>query len=172
MATYLYRKMVLDYTEEEVNFKDHLYVPEKDLRTNEYFHEREDHNHVLKRITNCTRSGYVPDVDVKAFVEGMHDPSTGLTNTALSGQRKQSVPDCERLFSRGVLDFLERNGKTSTARFVRLVYNWHKASDGRGLSEDTRKQYNLDMLDFLLEDWMPWYTWNRDYSTMDVNRYD
>jgi len=171
MATYLYRQMVDNYTKEGVNFKDHLYIPEIDPRTNEYFHEREDHNHVLKRITNCTRNGDVPDVDVRAFVEALHDPNTGLTYTALTGQHKQSVPDCERVFSRGVIEFMERNGHTSTARFVRVVHNWHKASDGRGLTEETRKQYNLEMLDYLLEDWMPWYESNRDYSTMDVNRY-
>jgi len=171
MATYLYRKMVDDYAKEGVNFRDHLYIPETDPRTNEYFHEREDHNHVLKRITNCMRNGDVPDVDVRAFVEALHDPNTGLTYTALTGQHKQSVPDCERVFSRGLVEFMERNGHTSTARFVHLVHNWHKASDGRGLTEETRKQYNLEMLDYLLEDWMPWYESNRDYSTMDVNRY-
>ena len=81
MATYLYRKLVADFTKDGVNFRDHLYVPERDPLTNEFFHEREDHNHVLKRITNCTRSGDVPGVDVRAFVEALHDPSTGLTYT-------------------------------------------------------------------------------------------
>ena len=144
--------MVADFTKDGVNFRDHPYVPERDPRTNEFFHEREGHNHVVKRITNCTRSGDVPDVDVRSFVEALHDPSTGLTYTALTGQQKQSVPDCERMFSRGVLEFMERNGKTSTGCFVRLVHNWHKASDGRGLSEEMRHLYNMEMLDFLLED--------------------
>ncbi|XP_070533891.1 uncharacterized protein [Ptychodera flava] len=48
--------------------------------------------------------------------------------------------------------------------------NWHKAIDGRGLTEATRSQYNIDMLDFLLEDWMPWYWYDRDYSTIDPLR--
>ena len=74
-ATYLYPKMVLDYTNDGVNFKEHLYVLEFDPRTGEYFHEREDHIHVLKRIANCARAGDVPDVDA------LHDPSTGLTYT-------------------------------------------------------------------------------------------
>jgi hypothetical protein len=46
----------------------------------------------------------------------------------------------------------------------------HKSSDGRGLTEGTRREYNLAMLDFILEDWMPWYWFLRDYSVMDVNR--
>lgn len=33
MATYLYPKMVLDYTNDGVNFKEHLYVLEFDPRT-------------------------------------------------------------------------------------------------------------------------------------------
>jgi hypothetical protein len=31
--------------------------------------------------------------------------------------------------------------------------------------------YNKAMLDWLLEDWMPWFNYDRNYSTMDVNRY-
>lgn len=49
MATYLYRKMVADFMKDGVNFRDHLYVPERDPRTNEFFHEHEDHNHAQKR---------------------------------------------------------------------------------------------------------------------------
>ena len=81
MATYLYPKMILDYTNDGVNFKEHLYVLEFDPRTGEYFHEREDHIHVLKRIANCARAGDVPDVDAKTFVDALHDPSSGLTYT-------------------------------------------------------------------------------------------
>ena len=40
--------MVDDFSKDGVNFRDHLYVPERDPRTNEFFHEREDHSHVLK----------------------------------------------------------------------------------------------------------------------------
>jgi hypothetical protein len=55
-------------------------------------------------------------------------------------------------------------------RFVHTVANWHKASDGRGLSEDVRSTYNHEMLHFLLEDWMPWFRNNYDFSTIDINR--
>ena len=27
------------------------------------------------------------------------------------------------------------------------------------------------MLDYLLEDWMPWYPKNKDFSLVDINRY-
>ena len=172
MAFYFYRHKVLEYTKVGVNFKEHLYVPEVDQTTGEEFHEREDHNHVLKRITACTRAGSIPDVDLRAFVACLNAPNTGLTYSALSGQHKQSVPDCERMFSRGVLAFMQKNGYKNEARFVGLVRNWHKASDGRGLSDEKRCQYNKDMLNYILEDWMPWHKEDKGYSVMDVNRYD
>ena len=34
---------------------------------------------------------------------------------------------------------------------VEIIANWHKASDGRGLTEEARKKYILAMLDFLLD---------------------
>ena len=37
--------------------------------------------------------------------------------------------------------------------------------------EETRRKYNLTMLDFILENWMPWYKENKDYSTLDPNRF-
>ena len=101
----------------------------------------------------------MPDVDVRTFVEAFHDP---LSRQCMLAQckLKQSVSDCERMFSSGLLGFMEGNGKTSTGCFAHLVNNWHKASDGRCLIS----------FDFMPEDWMPWYHYNRDYSTMDVNR--
>ena len=107
----------------------------------------------------------------RAFVGAMNDQYTGLTYPALTGKRKQSVPDAENLLSAAVADWCKSNNYPEEGRVIEVITNWHKASDGRGLSEDTRKKYNLAMLDFLLEDWMPWYKDNRDYSTLDPNRF-
>lgn len=40
------------------------------------------------------------------------------------------------------------------------------------MTEQQRQQYNQDMLDYILEDWIPWcaHQEQRDYSTLDVNR--
>jgi hypothetical protein len=81
------------------------------------------------------------------------------------------VGDAEKLLSPTVAKWLKANGFLNEGRFVEIVSNWHKASDGRGLTEADRKKYNLEMLDYILEDWMPWYKEERDYSTLDVNRY-
>ena len=40
---------------------------------------------------------------LQRFEEALHDPSSGLTYTALCGIRKQSVEDVERLFSEDLI---------------------------------------------------------------------
>ena len=164
------KKKVADYTAQGVNFKEHLYVPEVD-ETGEPQHEREVYNHVVKRIAGCCRMGQFPKVDLSIVVQTMHACHTGLIYTALPGNRKQSISDVETLYSRAVANWCKDNGFPEEVRVAEIIANWHKASDGRGLDEETRKKYNLAMLDFLLEDWMPWYQENKDYSTLDPNRF-
>lgn len=172
MAIYLYRKKIEDlkhHASDPANFYDNLYQPEKD-GNGEMIHHREDHNHLLKRIVSCLRAGEIPGIDLRYLRDALHDPSTGLTYEALTGKNKQSVPDCERLINPGVISFLERKGHASGARVIRLIHNWHKAVDGRGLSETLRSSYCNDMKNWLLENWMPWFDTQPDYSTIDVNR--
>ena len=88
-------------------------------------HEREDHNHVLKRIAGCLRMGQFPNVDLTAFVEAMHSPDTGLTYTALTGKRKQSVPDAEKLLSSAVAKWCKENGFPEEGRVAEVIANWH-----------------------------------------------
>jgi hypothetical protein len=107
---------------------------------------------------------------LERFTLALNDPSSGLTYPALTGQRKQSVQDAERLFSDGVARFMERNNFDYEAKFVRTVLNWRRACDERGLTELQRCRYNYNRLNFLLDDLMPWYTENYDFSTLEVNR--
>ncbi|XP_077995175.1 uncharacterized protein LOC144448771 [Glandiceps talaboti] len=100
----------------------------------------------------------------------MKDPNTGLTFTAVTGKRKQSVGDCESMFSVGVIHFFERMGYTNEKRFAEIVLNWHKATDGRGINEQTRNDYNERMLNYILEDWMPYRNEVPGFSYLDVNR--
>ena len=171
MATYLFREKIKRLNHEyQVDFNNHLYQPETCDTSNEFMHEREDHCHVLKRITERLRSGTIPNVDLCCFRDALSDQSTGLTYEALTGKQKQSVPHCEQIFSKGVLDFLERKGHTSEAHFVEVVRNWHKAADGRGISEELRSKYNTEMVNFILDDWMPWWKEDRNFATLDVLR--
>ena len=159
----------MEYCDQGVNFRKHLFVPEVSEKTGEPQHHQEDHNHMSKRIAGSLQKGHVPNLNLQAFIKAMHDPDTGLTYTALSGKRKQSVGDAEKLLSAAVAKWLTANGYEKEGRFVEVISNWHKASDGHGLSEETRSHYNIAMLDYLLEDWMPWFRNNRDFSTLDPN---
>ena len=89
MATYLYHKKVNDYCALGVNFKE----PEVNEVNGETFHEREDHNHVLKRITSGARAGTIPSIGLQYFRDALHDENSDMTYEALTGKRKQFIPD-------------------------------------------------------------------------------
>ena len=55
-----------------------MYQPEKDAQTGESIHQREDHNHLLKRIIASLREGNIPGIDLRFMRDALHDPSTGL----------------------------------------------------------------------------------------------
>ena len=96
---------------------------------------------------------------------------TGLTYEALTGKNKQSIPDCERVISPGVISFMERNNHPEEVTVLKTIHNWHKAVDGRGLNEATRSDYCKAMLNWILEAWIPYLkTEQPDYSFIDVNR--
>lgn len=133
---------------------------------------REDHNHLLKRITTCLREGLIPGINQQYLRDALHDPQTGLTYEALTGKNKQFVPDCERIFSPGVINFLELLGYATDAAVLRSIHSRNKAVDGRGLSEAQRSIYLQDMKKWLLDDWVPWHRWNSNHSPIDVNRYE
>ena len=77
--------------------------------------------------------------------------------------------DAERLFGKGAMEFMNKNYEFEE-KFVRVVLNWRRASDERGLSELQRSHYNYDMLNFLLDELIPWHQDNYDLSTLEVNR--
>lgn len=172
MAIYFYHKKVEDlkcHDTDPANFSEYLYQPEKDAN-GEKIHHREDHNHLLKRIICHLQEGLIPGLDLRFLRDALHDPSTGLTYEALTGKNKQSVPDCERLINPGVISLLEQKGHKSGARVIKRIYNWHKAVDGRGLPENQRSLYCREMKEWLLIDWMPWFKFQPDYISIDVNR--
>ena len=104
------------------------------------------------------------------FSNALEDPSSGLTYAALTGQRKQSVRDAERLFSSSMKEYMRKNKFTFEEKYVEAVLNWRRASDERGLSESERNKYNLEMLQFIKDDLIPWHK-AYDLSTLEVNRY-
>ena len=61
------------------------------METGDYLHEREDHCHILKRIWKHTRETGPPGANLGGFNEAMRDPTTGLIQAALTGERNKSV---------------------------------------------------------------------------------
>ena len=57
----------------------------------------------LQRIGQSLRQGVPFDLQLERFKEALHDTSSGLTYSALSGVRKQSVQDVERLLSESLI---------------------------------------------------------------------
>jgi len=79
--------------------------------------------------------------------------------------------DAERLMSTLVAKSLLDHGFPREAEFVQILADWHEALDGRGLGQLARCHKNYRMLNYILDEWMPWHTNNYDFSTIDVNRY-
>ena len=102
-------------------------------------------------------------------MEALQDPEAQLTYTALTGERKQSVKDAERLFSPSLLAFMEKKGYSAEAKYIRVVLNCRRACDERGLSELQRCRFNYHMLNYILDELMPWHD-NYDFSYLEVNR--
>ena len=103
-------------------------------------------------------------------MEALSDPSSGLTYPALTGARKQSVVDAERLFNHDLQAFMLKKGYLCEANYIERVWNWRRACDERGLSELQRCRFNYQFLNLILDELMPWHSYMYDFSTMEVNR--
>ena len=103
-------------------------------------------------------------------MEALYDSSTNLTYQALTGARKQSIQDVERLFSKQMEDFMTRKGYAPEAEYIRVIRNWRRACDERGISSQERMNFLKAFMEYILDDLMPWHT-ERDLSYLEVNRY-
>ena len=54
----------------------------------------------------------------------------------------------------------------SGADILTIIRNWHRAVDGRGLSESEQSQFCQDMKCWLLDDWVPWHRDTIQYNTI------
>lgn len=105
-------------------------------------------------------------------MEAVYDDEAKLSYHALIGTRKQSVSDVEQIFSFRVLEFFERKGYTIEAEYVRMIRDWCRACDERGLTNAQRAQYNHNLLNNVLDELMPWHgkPGLRDFSLLEVNQ--
>ena len=106
---------------------------------------------------------------LERFMEAVSDSEVQLSYHALIGTRKQSVSDAEQLFGLRVLNFFEKKQYLTEARHVRVVRNWRRACDERGLTVSQRIQYHNEFLSYILEEMMPWHGM-RDFGLLEVNQ--
>lgn len=57
------------------------------------------------------------------------------------------MEDVERLFSPGVISFMDRKEYEFEAQCLRVVQNWRHLIDERGLSDEERHKYSMEFLD-------------------------
>ena len=57
------------------------------------------------------------------------------------------------------------------AKYIETVWNWRRACDERGLTELQRCRFNMQFLNLILEELMPWHKTLYDFSTIEVNRF-
>ena len=74
MAIYLFGHEIKFQAEKGIDFRNRPVVPEVDADTQEKLHQREDRNHVLKRIVGCLREGLIPGFQVKFLRDALLDP--------------------------------------------------------------------------------------------------
>ena len=64
----------------------------------------------------------------------------------------------------------KKKGYEYEARYIKVIKNWRCTSDERGLSQLTRCRFNYELLNFILDELMPWHKDMYDFSLMEVNR--
>ena len=53
---------------------------------------------------------------------------------------------------------------------MRVIINWQRACDERGLTDDQRSIFNQGIISYILDELMPWHCQSRDFSLLEVNR--
>ena len=66
---------------------------------------------------------------------------------------------------------MEKKDYEYEARYIHAIRGWRQACDQRGLPELERCRHNYNLLNFILEELMPWYTQSYNFSLLEVNRF-
>lgn len=54
--------------------------------------------------------------------------------------------------------FMQKKGYTFEEEYIRAICDWRCAHDERGLTELERCRFNYKLLNFILDDLMPWHS--------------
>ena len=65
---------------------------------------------------------------------------------------------------------MRKKGYCFEEKYVSVILNWRRASDERGLAEAERSRYNLEMLNYIKDELIPWHNGPYDLSSLEVNR--
>ena len=68
--------------------------------------------------------------------------------------------------------FMDDRGYQFEGHYIRTICNWRRATDERGLIEIEWSKYNYQLLNMILDELMPWYKQNYDFSLLEVTRYN
>ena len=71
--------------------------------------------------------------------------------------------DAEHLFCPELSNFMEKKGYHFEAQYIRVIWNWRRAGDERGLRELQHSKFNYQLLNMILEELMPWYKETYDF---------
>ena len=107
---------------------------------------------------------------LERYVEALQDPASNLTYPALTGSRKQSVVDAERLFNPDLERFMVGKGYQFEVNYIKTLRNWRRANDECGLKERERSKYNYQLYNMILNELMLWHQEEYDFSLLEVNR--
>ncbi|XP_072042171.1 uncharacterized protein [Amphiura filiformis] len=174
---FMYISLINDSTKTGRDHTVYAYIPECIAGSD--FMDRGDHHHIHKRIATSTRMGGPEELEMSSLSEVLQDPHSGLTHSALRGDNKQSVPDAESLLSHNVANSLHKLGYQKEAKYIKTLANWHEAHDGRAIKskhqsqaskQRKRSQYNYEMLNMILDEYMPWHRTCYDFRYIDINR--
>ena len=84
--TFRYRYRISELKREGADFSMHVYVPEMDSITVDFYHESEDYCHILKRIWKHTGEKGPEGFNLEGFDKAVLNPTTGLALAALRGE--------------------------------------------------------------------------------------
>ena len=122
--------------------------------------------YILQSIVHSLRSGGPEELKLERFMEAVSASEGQLSYHSFRGTRKRSVSDAEQLFGLRVV------GEKIEAKHARVVRNWRRACDERGLTVSHRIQYHNNFLSYILEEMIPWYDvpGMRNSSLLEVNQ--
>ena len=97
------------------------------------------------------------NVIATSYFDNYEIPAPYVLVCVLTGIRKQSVEDVERLFGSSVIDFMKQHGYVKEEKYLRVVRIWRQAVDKRRLS-DEHYCFCSEYLDYIVSDLIPWYS--------------